>query len=99
MFIDGFIDKRELAKEKQKARDLRQTQWWKMKLSTGLCHYCEQKFTPQSLTMDHVVPLSRGGKSSKNNTVPSCKECNNKKKYYTPTELILMGSTPESAPE
>jgi 5-methylcytosine-specific restriction enzyme A len=30
--------------------------------------------------MDHVVPLARGGLSSKNNLVPCCKECNNDKK-------------------
>ena len=33
-----------------------------------------------NLTMDHLVPLSRGGKSIRANLVPACKECNNKKK-------------------
>jgi len=36
--------------------------------------------------MDHVVPLTRGGKSTKRNVVPACKECNNKKKYLLPIE-------------
>jgi 5-methylcytosine-specific restriction endonuclease McrA len=36
--------------------------------------------------MDHVVPISRGGKSKKGNIVPACKECNNKKKYLLPVE-------------
>lgn len=90
VFVDGFVDKKSISKEKQKARELRQTHWWKMRIAQGICHYCEQKFSPKELTMDHVVPLSRGGKSSKNNTVASCKECNNKKKYYTPSELIIM---------
>jgi 5-methylcytosine-specific restriction endonuclease McrA len=36
--------------------------------------------------MDHVVPLSRGGKSKKGNIVPACKECNSKKKYLLPIE-------------
>jgi 5-methylcytosine-specific restriction endonuclease McrA len=39
-----------------------------------------------NLTMDHVVPLIRGGRSIKNNLVPACKECNNKKKYLLPME-------------
>ena len=39
--------------------------------------------------MDHVVPLSRGGRSVKGNIVPCCKECNNNKKYKTPVEMIL----------
>ncbi len=36
--------------------------------------------------MDHLVPLVRGGKSSKGNLVPACKDCNNKKKYALPWE-------------
>jgi 5-methylcytosine-specific restriction endonuclease McrA len=36
--------------------------------------------------MDHIVPISRGGKSVKGNVVPSCKECNNKKKQLLPME-------------
>ena len=31
--------------------------------------------------MDHIVPLVRGGKSTKGNVVPACKECNTKKKH------------------
>lgn len=31
--------------------------------------------------MDHIVPIVRGGKSTKGNVVPACKECNAKKKY------------------
>jgi len=36
--------------------------------------------------MDHLVPLIRGGRSVRGNTVPACKECNNKKKYLLPIE-------------
>jgi 5-methylcytosine-specific restriction endonuclease McrA len=36
--------------------------------------------------MDHIVALSRGGKSTKGNVVPSCKACNSKKKYLLPIE-------------
>jgi 5-methylcytosine-specific restriction endonuclease McrA len=36
--------------------------------------------------MDHLVPLSRGGKASRNNVVPACKECNSRKKYLLPIE-------------
>ena len=36
--------------------------------------------------MDHIVPVIRGGKSVKNNVVPSCKECNNEKKHSLPIE-------------
>ena len=76
-------------KERAKARILRQSQWWKNKVAEGTCHYCGGRFDPVDLTLDHIVPIARGGKSTKNNAVPSCKQCNSTKKYYTPAELIL----------
>jgi 5-methylcytosine-specific restriction endonuclease McrA len=36
--------------------------------------------------MDHIVPLIREGKSTRNNIVPACKECNSRKKYLLPIE-------------
>ncbi|MDA0739042.1 MAG: HNH endonuclease [Nitrospirae bacterium] len=44
---------------------------------------------PDQLSMDHIVPLARGGKSIKGNIVPSCMEYNRKKKLETPAEAIL----------
>lgn len=78
----------EIQKEKNKARDLRSSQWWKRKKSAGICHYCHQKFRPSDLTMDHIVPLSRGGKNNKGNVVPACKACNSKKKDQLPIEML-----------
>ncbi len=75
--------------EKAKARKLRQSQWWKQKIESGVCHYCGGSFPDDALTMDHIVPISRGGKSTKGNLVPACKKCNSNKKYYTPAEIIL----------
>ena len=75
-----------IRRERKKARELRATQWWKRKKSRGLCHYCGLTFPPRELTMDHLVPLARGGKSTKGNLVPSCKECNRRKKYFLPSE-------------
>jgi len=85
---DFFITAEEehIKREKAKARELRASQWWKRKRSSGLCYYCGQKFKPAELTMDHLVPITRGGKSAQGNLVPACKECNNKKKYLLPTE-------------
>lgn len=75
--------------EKAKARRLRKSQWWQNKIYEGICHYCGGEFQPTQLTMDHIVPLSRGGKSSKGNVVACCKTCNSNKKYYTPAEIVL----------
>ncbi len=82
-------DPKHIAKEKLKAQKLRKTQWWKNKISASICFYCQKTFPAHELTMDHLVPLARGGKSNKGNTVPCCKGCNNKKKYYTPAEILL----------
>ncbi len=80
------FDDAHLAVERRKARQLRKTQWWKRKLAKGRCHYCGKTFPAKALTMDHIVPLSRGGKSTKGNLVPSCKTCNTQKKSLLPME-------------
>ena len=82
-------DPKAIKREKEKARKLRQTAWWQTKLDKGECHYCGKKFPRKEFTMDHVVPLSRGGDSAKGNVVVCCKECNNRKKSLTPAEIIL----------
>ena len=79
-------DDKDIKREKDKARSLRKTEWWRKKLEKGVCYYCNQNVGRSELTMDHLVPLSRGGKSKKGNLVPACKECNNKKKYLLPME-------------
>ncbi|MEW6667188.1 MAG: HNH endonuclease [Thermodesulfobacteriota bacterium] len=76
----------EIRREKEKARQLRQSAWWSRKIREGVCYYCRRQVGSAHLTMDHVIPLSRGGKSRKGNIVPACKECNNKKTYLIPVE-------------
>ncbi len=75
--------------EKAKARELRQSQWWKQQLGKGLCYHCENKFSVADLTMDHLIPIVRGGKTDKKNCVPSCKKCNSEKGYKTRAELAM----------
>lgn len=80
------VTEAELKRERERARALRQSQWWKRKLSAGVCHYCGCQVGPRQLTMDHVVPLVRGGRSSRSNVVPACKDCNTKKQRLLPVE-------------
>jgi len=82
----SYVTEEEIRRERAKARELRKTQWWKRKCAAGICHYCKKKVNPRDLTMDHIVPVIRGGKSTKGNLVPVCKECNDKKKYLLPIE-------------
>ena len=72
--------------EKQKAREIRKSQWWKNRKAKNICYYCERYFHARQLTMDHVIPLAKGGLSKKSNLVPCCKSCNNQKKNLLPTE-------------
>jgi 5-methylcytosine-specific restriction endonuclease McrA len=88
-WIDIQKDDKHVSKERRKAREMRKTEWWRQQLQKGICHYCGGKFPPEELTMDHIVPLARGGKSTKGNIVACCKECNNDKKYLTPAEMIM----------
>ena len=87
MVLDSeIISEQDISREKEKVRRLRQSSWWMRKIQKGECYYCRRKVGKANLTMDHVLPLSRGGKSKKGNIVPACKECNNKKKYLLPIE-------------
>ena len=88
-WIDIQKDEKHVSREKRKARELRKSQWWLQQLQKGLCHYCGKQFSPEKLTMDHVVPVARGGKSAKGNIVSCCKACNSDKKYLTPAEMLL----------
>jgi 5-methylcytosine-specific restriction endonuclease McrA len=61
------------------AGDLRLTpQQWEniQKAQKGKCHYCKKK---RKLTIDHVIPLCKGGQHVKENVVGACFQCNTKK--------------------
>ena len=75
--------------ERDKAKKLRNSSWWKTQIQKGLCHFCQQSVGTDNLTMDHLVPLARGGKSTRGNIVPACQACNKKKQLCTPVESLL----------
>lgn len=52
------------------------------------CRYCQCSLTLYTLTVDHQIPLSRGGSNWPSNLVPSCKSCNSRKHNKTPKEFI-----------
>ena len=85
LWLDG-VDDKTIRRERAKARDLRKTRWWQRKTASGACYYCKTIVNHKELTMDHLIPLSRGGRSTKDNLVPCCKSCNNKKKTMLPIE-------------
>ena len=60
------------------------------------CQYCGHEAT--SLTVDHVIPRSRGGQSIWENIVASCAPCNRKKGNRMPREARMHPSTRPKPP-
>ena len=44
-----------------------------------VCQYCTKRFKESDLTIDHVIPRSKGGKNEWNNVAAACKPCNQQK--------------------
>ena len=89
MTMDPFdygMDDSHVTRERAKARDMRASQWWKRQCAKGRCHYCRKPVAARELTMDHIVPIARGGRTTRGNVVPCCKGCNNQKKQLLPME-------------
>ena len=98
-WIDIRKDPAHVARERARAKELRKSPWWKEQISRGVCHYCGKSCPPEELTMDHILPVVRGGKSTRSNCVPCCKPCNSAKKYLTPAEIILRELDKENSPD
>ena len=54
-----------------------------------ICAYCGGEFHGYDLTIDHVVPKSRGGKNYWTNCVTACRTCNHRKGWRTPEEAKM----------
>ena len=65
------------------------------KRDNGCCQYCG---TTNDLTLDHLVPRSKGGKSTWNNLVTACKSCNAKKGNQSLEEAGLVLKRPPFKP-
>lgn len=83
-------DPEQMEIERRKARQLKASAWWKNRLGEGKCHYCGRRCPPRQLTMDHQIPLVRGGRTSKSNCVPACPECNRLKSNLPAEEWKAM---------
>jgi len=62
------------------------------------CQYCNNIFRAEKLTIDHVIPRSKGGKSVWDNVVAACGPCNQKKRDFlveeSPVSLIRLPKKP-----
>lgn len=55
-----------------------------------ICQYCAETPGRQFLTVDHVIPRSRGGSHDWDNLVTACTRCNQKKGSLTPEEAMMQ---------
>ncbi len=64
-----------------------------------VCQYCGIKLNRNNATIDHIIPKSRGGDSTWENSVTACKKCNCKKGSRTPNEAkMYLKSRPYKKP-
>ena len=62
------------------------------------CQYCAKKQSGDQLTVDHIVPQSRGGKDVWSNVATACRNCNNAKGNRTPEECDMKLLNPPRMP-
>lgn len=62
------------------------------------CQYCARKFPAKELTIDHVLPASKGGPKNWTNVVTACRCCNQKKANRTPEQAHMPLLKPVKAP-
>lgn len=60
----------------------------RIELQRGLCHWCGQAIGDAEYTIDHVIPLSRGGQNVASNIAISCAKCNERKGASLPAEFL-----------
>jgi 5-methylcytosine-specific restriction endonuclease McrA len=61
------------------------------------CQYCGEKKGATDLTLDHIMPRSRGGDNSPINVVTACIKCNSRKSNRTPEEARMPLLTSQTA--
>jgi 5-methylcytosine-specific restriction endonuclease McrA len=61
------------------------------------CQYCGERMNPVELTLDHILPRSRGGDDSAINVVTACRACNQRKGSRTPEEARMPLLTAQAA--
>lgn len=55
----------------------------RIKFYGQLCHYCKEELWRENSTIDHIVPLSKGGSDRRENKVHCCRRCNTLKGSLT----------------
>ena len=75
--------------DRQRISERRRNSRALFKRDNYMCAYCGHYFHERDLTVDHVMPVSRGGNSGWENLISACSPCNNKKRDRTPEEAKM----------
>jgi len=73
-----------------KAKNVSFTRRALVKRDNSSCCYCGKKLTPSKITIDHIIPTSKGGANSFLNCVVSCQPCNGRKANRTLDEVGMF---------
>jgi hypothetical protein len=65
------------------------------KRQKGRCKYCKCAMDRSSATVDHVVPLSQGGRNSRSNVVLACRACNAAKGSMSAADFMASMNKPQ----
>jgi 5-methylcytosine-specific restriction endonuclease McrA len=76
MNVPAVIMLKEYWKPKARVRFNRK---WVFLRDNYKCQYCFKELTPSKCTIDHVMPVSKGGRTTWHNVVTACTDCNNSK--------------------
>ena len=91
---------RKITRKKKKIKFSRENVYAR---DNGKCQYCQKRITRADATYDHVVPRSKGGKTTWDNIVISCVKCNQDKGGRTPGQagmkLKVKPIRPKKLPE
>lgn len=80
---EGFVWRMGLTKKRRKHRRL-------LAETGGCCIYCGRPISEYNATLDHIIPMSRGGYSEDENLVVCCKECNYRKYTFYVRDFIAL---------
>lgn len=79
-------------KKRRKSRKPHVRKGWlryHLKRQCKTCYWCNTKLTIRTATLDHFIPISKGGPDKFENTVGACAKCNNAKSNMMPFEFIM----------
>ena len=73
------LDKIEFVREQNRVRQRRHRKSKLLAITSGNCVYCGSK---DNLEIDHIIPISHGGKGTDDNLVSACRDCNTSKNNH-----------------